>query len=426
MEQPTPSGQRFAIAFVDDATRYTTVMLMRTKDQALECFQEYARWMRTMGYPLEVGSTLQSDNDGVFRSHAFTKWCGDCGIAQQFSAPHTQQQNGVAERAWNTLVDTARSLLASSGLGKQFWGLALRHAANVRNLVPTSAKDAAVPFELLTGKPADISGLRKFGCPAFVHVERESRRKWDNKARRGVYVGFSLQSKTDLVYFANTNTIVESMHCDFDEDGQQPVVVVGEEGVNSNAATSAAGTSSASGVPITIDVLLPAYRHVAGQAMQPGSEEASVGDSDEPIQDEPVAPAVADMDNDNASNTSAASEQDDSVTDDFDPIMTDFGPPVAAPLSGDSGSEDDESGDPLLSLAHVMLVEALQTHASPAEPKTVKEALAGPNADHWQASLMEECRSILENKTWTLVPRNSLPAGARPPHGFQVHLQGQV
>ena len=47
-----------------------------------------------------------------------------------------------------------------------------------------------------------------------------------------------------------------------------------------------------------------------------------------------------------------------------------------------------------------MLVETLHTHASPAEPKTVAEALSGPNADQWHESLMEECQSILDNGTW--------------------------
>ena len=125
------------------------------------------------------------------------------------------------------------------------------------NMVPTSAKDAAVPFELLTGKQADTSGLRKFGCAAFVHVERESRRKWDNKARRGVYVGFSLQSKTNLVYFANTKSLVESMHCDFNED-QQAAVAVGEEGLSAATSAAAGAAAAGGGIPISIDVLQPA------------------------------------------------------------------------------------------------------------------------------------------------------------------------
>ena len=41
MSVPTLSGQRYAIEFIDDATRYVQVYLMKTKDEALSRFKQY-------------------------------------------------------------------------------------------------------------------------------------------------------------------------------------------------------------------------------------------------------------------------------------------------------------------------------------------------------------------------------------------------
>lgn len=88
--------------------------------------------MRVRQVTVCSGSTLQSDNDTVYRDRQFSNFCGSLGIDQHFSAPHTQAQNGAAERFWNTIVDTAHSMLHSAKLPKPYWGLAVKHATMLR------------------------------------------------------------------------------------------------------------------------------------------------------------------------------------------------------------------------------------------------------------------------------------------------------
>jgi transposase InsO family protein len=40
----------------------------------------------------------RSDQGGEYTSGAFIRYCKNNGIQQQFTVPHTPQQNGVAER----------------------------------------------------------------------------------------------------------------------------------------------------------------------------------------------------------------------------------------------------------------------------------------------------------------------------------------
>ena len=50
-----------------------------------------------------------------------------------------------------------------------------------------------------------------------MNTPKDQRKKWDNKARVGIYVGEHEQSKTHLIYMQSTNSIIESMHVNFDE-----------------------------------------------------------------------------------------------------------------------------------------------------------------------------------------------------------------
>jgi transposase InsO family protein len=363
MDVPTLMGARYAVNFIDDATRYTTVYLVKNKDDVPRCFRLYVAKMLTLGVTIGKGCTLQSDNDSVYRGRDFQEWCSARGISQRYSAPHTQAQNGVSERSWNTLVDMARAMVLRAGLDKAYWGLAMMHAAAVRNMCASDAIGGGIPYERLHGKAPDYSRLRAFGAAAYVHVERDQRSKWDPKARKGIYVGFSTTSKTFLVYYADTKKLVESMHVDFDE---RLVKAAANEGVQKTSSASDDGVTPAA-----------------------ANEPADGGASDGQASDQ-------------------ASEQSGESEGEGDPLLTDLESPARVVHREDSGDEDI---DPLLALARTSLVHALSAHALPSDPQSYDEAMARAQAAEWQAATLEECRSIIENNTFTLVPRSSLPRG---------------
>jgi hypothetical protein len=74
-----------------------------------------------------------------------------------------------------------------------YWALAMAAAVHVRNRTH-SAGAGGVPFTLATGGRADLSSMRVFGCPAYVHVEKSRRRKVDDRAWKGVFVGYTSES----------------------------------------------------------------------------------------------------------------------------------------------------------------------------------------------------------------------------------------
>jgi hypothetical protein len=52
--------------------------------------------------------------------------------------------------------------------------------------------------------------MRVFGYPAYVHVDKSQRRKLDDRAWKGVFVGYASESPAWLVYNHVTRRVVNS------------------------------------------------------------------------------------------------------------------------------------------------------------------------------------------------------------------------
>ena len=64
---------------------------------------------------------LRSDNGGEFVSEEFESFLRGQGVTHQKSAPHTPQQNGVAERGHRSIMEAARAMLFQANLSVEFW-----------------------------------------------------------------------------------------------------------------------------------------------------------------------------------------------------------------------------------------------------------------------------------------------------------------
>jgi hypothetical protein len=88
----THGGASYFLLVVDEYSRYMWVEMLRTKDQALECFKK-------IQLRAEVESdgklkALRTDRGGEFVSNLFSIFCNEGGIKHYTTAPYTPQQNG--------------------------------------------------------------------------------------------------------------------------------------------------------------------------------------------------------------------------------------------------------------------------------------------------------------------------------------------
>lgn len=82
-----------------------------------------------------------------------------------------------------SIAKRARCLRLNVGLAKNFCADAVSIACYLINRSPRVALRGKVAKEVWTGNEVDYSGLRVFGCPAYVHIPSEERSKLDPKSR---------------------------------------------------------------------------------------------------------------------------------------------------------------------------------------------------------------------------------------------------
>jgi hypothetical protein len=71
---------------------------------------------------------------------------------------------------------------------------------------------------MFSGKNTEVSHLKIFGCPVFVHIPKEKRTKLDPSGKKGIFVGYCEASKAFRIYIPGHHHIEISRDVTFDED----------------------------------------------------------------------------------------------------------------------------------------------------------------------------------------------------------------
>ncbi|GJY36654.1 retrovirus-related pol polyprotein from transposon TNT 1-94 [Tanacetum coccineum] len=73
------------------------------------------------------------------------------------------------------------------------------------------------PYELLHGKPPNLSYLHMFGALCYLANDCENLGKLQLKADIGIFIGYEPTKKAFQIYNRRTRQIIETIHVDFDE-----------------------------------------------------------------------------------------------------------------------------------------------------------------------------------------------------------------
>jgi hypothetical protein len=90
----TKGGKRYFMTLIDDATKYCYVFLLKTKDEALECFKTYKAEVENQ---LEKKiKRVRSDRGREYFFNEFDLFGVENGIIHEQTPPYLPQSNGVA------------------------------------------------------------------------------------------------------------------------------------------------------------------------------------------------------------------------------------------------------------------------------------------------------------------------------------------
>ncbi|GJS66258.1 retrovirus-related pol polyprotein from transposon TNT 1-94 [Tanacetum coccineum] len=336
------NGKKYILVIVDDYSRYTWTLFLRSKDETPEVLKDFL----TM-----IQRNLQ---------------------AQDFHHRNLNR-NEVVERRKPFSCEAARTMLSASKL----------------------------PL-IIFGKPS-IKHLHIFGCICYITRDGENLDKMKEKGDPCVMVGYSTQSKGYHVYNKRTRLIVESIHIKFDEikdypfSGQKASDYDNSDPVppRQNVVPTAEKTdSSQQGLEFLFSPLLEEYyTPTHSQAEENNNDQAPNASFQEAEFINPFCTRVQET------GESSSRNIDNTDVHSFQPQSHDYRWTRDHPLEQVCGNQPISSNKTTVATDLKCVVRA---QVSIVDPKNIKEAMAD---SAWIEAMQDELHQFDRLKVWELVDK---------------------
>jgi hypothetical protein len=199
---------RYYVCFKDDYSKFRRIFFLRQKSDVCRVLKQFLNEAETNGH---VVKQLRCDGGKEFDNRNVSELLAKRGIEHCISTPYTPEQNGVAERENRTIVECARSMLNPTKLPKNLWAEACNTAAYILNHTGKSSVENKSPYELWYGRPVgSLRHLKIFGTECYVHINKQFRSKFDDKAVHGHMVGYVNERDGYRVYLPAQKKVVLS------------------------------------------------------------------------------------------------------------------------------------------------------------------------------------------------------------------------
>ncbi|KAL4176616.1 hypothetical protein KRP22_001557 [Phytophthora ramorum] len=217
MEEESLGGSKYLLLIVDEASGCMKGFCLRAKSESEDCIKTYVTKVQTQfGKKVKF---VRHDGAREFATNSLKAFYEVEGIEQQTTVPYAHQTNGTAERAIRTIVTIGRSMLHHAKLDKCFWAEAAMTAIYVKNRLAVTQGGAQDSIRDRT----------------YILTPKEKRRKWDPKARAGLFLGYEEVSKAYRLYDIEAGQVVVSRDVNFDESAFGLSVYTSDEDVDDAA-----------------------------------------------------------------------------------------------------------------------------------------------------------------------------------------------
>jgi len=165
VDQKGPRGEHYFISFTDAAKAHSCVNFLKTKEAnvILDAIKKYVAFIFT-----QTGKKVKCfrfDGGKEYINQEILDWLELQGINYEITARKSSAQNGVAEHLNHTVMERARSMLASASLSLFLWPEAVQYEFYLKNICPTHAlHDNITPYEAFWNCKPDVSNVEEFGA----------------------------------------------------------------------------------------------------------------------------------------------------------------------------------------------------------------------------------------------------------------------
>jgi hypothetical protein len=215
MEVDSIGGSKYLLLIVDASSGLLKGFCLKAKSESGELIMNYIKQVANQ-FDKHV-KFVRNDGAKEFATNVIKDFYADHGIEHQVTVRYAHQTNSTAERNIRSIVTMGRSMLHHARLNKSFWAEAAMVAIYIKNRLPSPKSETKTPYEMVYGIKPSVKHLRVFGCLVFVLTPKELRRKWDAKARPGLFMGYQESSKAYRVFDIEAGKVVISRDVNFDE-----------------------------------------------------------------------------------------------------------------------------------------------------------------------------------------------------------------
>jgi hypothetical protein len=132
--------------------------------------------------------------------------------------PYNPQQNGVAERKNKRICEAMKAMMFDQDLPNSIWAEAISIVVYIQNRCPHAILKDTSPEEVFSGIKLEVGHRRIFAYPVYIHVPKEKRTKMEPSSKKGVFVGYSENSKAYRIYVPCQRQIEVSRDVTFNEE----------------------------------------------------------------------------------------------------------------------------------------------------------------------------------------------------------------
>ncbi|POM71957.1 LOW QUALITY PROTEIN: Integrase catalytic core protein [Phytophthora palmivora] len=366
---PSLRGAHYFFTFIDDYSRFMHLYVVTRKSDLYDCYEKFRKAAKNR-FNTEVGNLetqfnqydsevqrLQSDNGKEYEKLGqiiFDRY----DTHAQFTNAYTPQQNGVAERQMRTILERVRALLIDGDLPRQLWGECCQYVTHLINVTTSSVLPTGVtPYELWHGKKPSLTYIKVFGCAAFALTPEPHRNKLEARAKLCMIVDLPQNKKGYRLLSTTENRIIYSRDVIIAEMSQDtfPNLTFLERATPDPLSTS---------LPVQKELLPPL------SVLRKHSQASLVA-----------------FDADVCSPSAKKVKTEDTLA-----IYS-----KALLLNEPIDLEEEHT-------LHHTIVSLLAVRYDPG-PKIYMEVMRFPHASDWHAAALSGYGSLMENQTWTLVPR---------------------
>jgi len=204
-------GIKYALFVVDRATRHKFIYPL--KSLTTDIVPALMKLEKDLGNAPKI---MRTDFDHKLMGSKVQEYFQNKTTQLQSASPDHQNENGLCERNWRTVLSMSRNWLASALLPSEFWWFAMRRATEVSNYVPLKIDNIlTTPHELVYKQKPDLNNLIPMFSVGYPEIKTHS--STDSQTCRAILVGKNEISHAYNFYHPATKNIITSATFRLDE-----------------------------------------------------------------------------------------------------------------------------------------------------------------------------------------------------------------